>query len=62
VLVELGLAVHEGDRLRLAAPANKSDPATSTTYQRLDARRRDALERIARAGARRATEPVAGTM
>jgi single-stranded-DNA-specific exonuclease len=62
VLVELGLAVRDGERLRLAAPANKSDPATSTTYQRLEARRRDALERIARAGARRAAQPVAGTM
>jgi hypothetical protein len=62
VLVELGLAVREGDELRLSAPANKSDPATSTTYQRLEARRRDALERIAGAAARRATQPVAGTM
>jgi single-stranded-DNA-specific exonuclease len=62
VLVELGLATRDGDVLRLAAPATKADPSTSTTYQRVEARRRDALERIARAGARRADQPAAGTM
>jgi single-stranded-DNA-specific exonuclease len=62
VLVELGLAQHEGAALRLVAPANKADPATSTTYQRADARTRDALERVARAAARRTEQPLAGTM
>jgi single-stranded-DNA-specific exonuclease len=62
VLVELGLAARDGDALSLAAPTTKADPSTSTTYQRVEARKRDALERIARASARRTNQPVAGTM
>jgi glyoxylase-like metal-dependent hydrolase (beta-lactamase superfamily II) len=62
VLVELGLAERDGDALVLAAHGGKADPAASPTYARLEARRRDALERIARAGAHQSRRPVAGTM
>jgi single-stranded-DNA-specific exonuclease len=61
-LVELGLAERDGEVLRLSAPAGKSDPSASPTFARVDARRRDALERIARAGAHRTRVPAAGTM
>jgi single-stranded-DNA-specific exonuclease len=62
VLVELGLAERDGDTLALAAHGRKSDPAASPTYARLEARRRDALARIARAGAQQSRRPAAGTM
>ena len=62
VLVELGLAERDGDTLCLVSPTGRSDPSTSPTYARADARRRDALERIARAGAHRTRAPAAGTM
>ena len=61
-LVELGLAERDGDTLCLVSPTGRSDPSTSPTYARADARRRDALERIARAGAHRTRAPAAGTM
>jgi single-stranded-DNA-specific exonuclease len=61
-LVELGLAERDGELLRLASPTGRSDPTASPTYARVDARRRDALERIARAGAHRTRAPAAGTM
>ncbi len=61
-LVELGLAERDGDTLCLVSPTGRSDPSTSPTYARADARRRDALERVARAGAHRTRAPAAGTM
>jgi hypothetical protein len=62
VLVELGLAERDGARLCLATPSGRSDPATSATYARAEARRRDALARIVRAGARQSRAPAASTM
>ena len=62
VLVELGLAERDGDVLCLAAPSGRSDPSRSATYARADARRRDALERIARASAHQSRRPTASTM
>jgi single-stranded-DNA-specific exonuclease len=62
VLVELGLAERDGDGLRLVAPRGKSDPSGSPTYARAEARRRDALARIERAGGRQSRAPAARTM
>jgi hypothetical protein len=62
VLVELGLAVRDGDTLCLVSASGRSDPAASSTYGRAEARRRDALERIARAAARQSRAPAASTM
>jgi single-stranded-DNA-specific exonuclease len=62
VLVELGLAERDGDALALVATGARSDPMASATYARAEARRRDALERIARAGAHHSRRPAAGTM
>jgi single-stranded-DNA-specific exonuclease len=62
VLVELGLAARDGDRLCLAAPTGRSDPSASVTYARVEARRRDALERIAHAAAAGTRTPAARTM
>jgi single-stranded-DNA-specific exonuclease len=62
VLIELGLAERDGDVLCLAAQPGRSDPSSSPTYARADARRRDALARIERAAAHQSRTPAAGTM
>ncbi len=62
MLVELGLAERDGGTLCLRAPGGRSDPTTSPTYARAELRRRDALARIARAGAHQSRTPAAGTM
>jgi hypothetical protein len=62
VLVELGLAERDGDTLCLVPVSGRSDPAASSTYARAEARRRDALERIARAATRQSRAPAASTM
>jgi single-stranded-DNA-specific exonuclease len=62
VLVELGLAEREGDALCLVARSGKSDPSASATYARAEARRRDALERIARAAGGQSRATAASTM
>jgi single-stranded-DNA-specific exonuclease len=62
VLVELGLAERDGDMLFLVAASGRSDPAGSPTYARAEARRRDALARIVRAGAHQSRAPAASTM
>jgi hypothetical protein len=62
VLVELGLAERDGDMLSLVPASGRCDPAASSTYARAEARRRDALERIARAAPRQSRAPAASTM
>jgi hypothetical protein len=62
VLIELGLAERDGDVLCLAVQPGRSDPSSSPTYARADARRRDALARIERAAAHQSRTPAAGTM